>query len=69
MAYARSGMSFALCSYSSYQFNDYSKYDVMKGTQERRAKYWEEQFPIDLQNAYDLGKRLVEKAKESYHDA
>lgn len=63
------GYTETLCSYNSYQFNDYSKYDVMEGTQERRAKYREEQFPIDMQKAYDLGKRLVEKAKEGDHEA
>ena len=33
------GYTETLCSYSAYQFNDYSKYDVMEGTQEHRAKY------------------------------
>ena len=44
---------------------DYSKYDVMEGTQVYRAKYREEQLPKDLEAAYELGKRLVEKAKEA----
>lgn len=34
----------------------------MEGTQERRAKYRDEQLPKDLQAAYALGKRIVEKA-------
>ena len=59
------GYTETLCSYSSYQFSDYSKYDVMEGTQEYRAKYREEQLPKDLGAAYELGKRLVEKAKEA----
>lgn len=59
------GYTETLCSYSSYQFTDYSKYDVMEGTQERRAKYRDEQLPKDLEAAYELGKRLVEKAKEA----
>lgn len=42
-----------------------SYYDVMEGTQEYRAKYREEQLPKDLEAAYGLGKRLVEKAKEA----
>ena len=58
------GYTETLCSYSAYQFNDYSKYDVMEGTQEHRAKYRDEQLPKDLEAAYELGKRLVEKAKE-----
>ena len=56
------GYTETLCTYNSYQFSDYSRYDILEGTQERRAKYREEQFPTDLQNAYSLGKRLVEKA-------
>ena len=59
------GYTETLCSYSSYQFSDYSRYDVMEGTQEYRAKYREEQLPKDLEAAYELGKRLVEKAKEA----
>ena len=52
-----------LCSYFAYQFNDYSKYDVMDGLEPLRAKQRDEEFPKDLQSAYDLGKRLVEMAK------
>ena len=37
----------------------------MEGTQERRAKYSDEQFPKDLEATYELGKRLVEKATEA----
>ena len=59
------GYTESLCSYSSYQFSDYSKYDVMEGTQEHRAKYRVKQLPKDLEAAYALGKRLVEKAKEA----
>ena len=35
----------------------------MEGTQEHRAKYREEQLPKDLKTAYELGRRLVEKAQ------
>ena len=59
------GYTETLCSYSAYQFTDYSRYDVMPGTQEHRAKYRDEQLPKDLQNAYELGKRLVGKAKQA----
>ncbi len=58
------GYSEALCSYDTYMMNDYSRYDIMPGTEERRAKQRDEQFPVDLQNAYELGARLVQKAKE-----
>ena len=58
------GYTETLCTYNSYQFSDYSKYEIAPGTQERRTAYREEQFPKDLENAFELGKRLVEKAKE-----
>lgn len=58
------GYAETLCSYSSYQFSDYSKYDVMEGTQEHRAKYRDEQLPKDLKAAYELGRRLANKAAE-----
>ena len=52
-----------LCAYNTYQFNDYSKYDVMAVVEERKTKQRDEQFPKDLQSAYELGKRLIEKAR------
>lgn len=58
------GYTETLCTYQSYQFSDYSRYDVMDGTQQARAKYRDEQLPIDLENAYQLGKRLTEMAKQ-----
>ena len=51
-----------LCAYNTYQFNDYSRYDANMFSEEDKAKYKEEHFPEDLQKAYELGKRLVEKA-------
>lgn len=57
------GYTETLCSYSGYQFSDYSRYDIMLGVEQIREKYRDEQFPKDLQNAYELGKRLVQKAK------
>ena len=58
------GYTEVLYSLNSYQFSDYSRYDILAGTEERRAKYRDEQLPNDLRDAYGLGKRLVEKAKE-----
>ena len=57
------GYSETLCSYNTYQFSDYSRYDVAEFIEPMKAKYRDEQFPKDLQKAYELGKRLVEKAK------
>lgn len=58
------GYTETLFSYHTYQFRDYSKYDVMEGVEESRQKQRDEQFPKDLENAYKLGKRLVKKANE-----
>ena len=63
------GYTETLCTYQSYQFSDYSRYDVMDGTQQARAKYRDEQLPEDLMSAYEIGKRLVEKAKKSQLEA
>ena len=52
-----------LCAYNTLQFNDYSRYEANMFNGDAKAKYKEEHFPEDLQKAYELGKRLVEKAK------
>jgi hypothetical protein len=53
-----------LYSCDTYQYKDYSRMDGNLFKEEAKAKHRDEQFPIDLQNAYDLGVRLVNKAKE-----
>ena len=58
------GYTETLCTYNSYQFSDYSRYDVAEFVEPMRAKYRDEIFPNDLKKAYDLGVRLVEKAKK-----
>lgn len=52
-----------LCAYNTYQFPDYSRYDSGMFSEEVKAKYRDEHFPVDLKNAYELGKRLAEKAQ------
>ena len=59
------GPSESLCSYDSYMMSDYSRYDILDGVEERRARYRDEQLPKDLEAAYELGRQLVEKAKEA----
>lgn len=49
---------------NTYQFNDYSRYDFNLFSEEDKRKYRDEHFDIDMQNAYELGKRLVEKSRE-----
>ena len=46
---------------NTYQFNDYSRYDFNLFSEEDKRKYRDEHFDIDLNNAYELGKRLVTK--------
>lgn len=56
------GYSETLYVCNTYQFSDYSRYDFNLFSEEEKRKYRDEHFDTDLQNAYDLGKRLVEKA-------
>ncbi len=49
-----------MMSLDSYQFKDYSKYATGVMNEPHKRKVREEQFPIDCQNAYDLGRRLTE---------
>lgn len=58
------GYNEILCCYETLQFKDYSRYDMNLFSEDQRKERHETQFPIDLRNAYDLGKRLTEKAKE-----
>ncbi|MCL2520601.1 MAG: flavodoxin family protein [Spirochaetaceae bacterium] len=42
----------------TYQFNDYNRYVVTVFKEEHKAKVRAEQFPLDLEKAYQLGLRL-----------
>ena len=46
-------------SYETYQFDDYSKYYSGMFDEKQRALRRESQFPIDMENAYKLGKNLL----------
>lgn len=48
-----------LYSFDTYQFGDYSRYDAAMLDEGRKAEIKRTQFPKDLENAYQLGKRLV----------
>lgn len=52
-----------LYSMDTYQFNNYSRYDTEAIDEARKAEVHGKQFPVDLQNAYELGKRLVRNAR------
>lgn len=58
------GYGETLYAFNTYQFNDYSRYDFNLFSEENKRKYRDEHWSIDLENAYKLGKRLVEMAKE-----
>lgn len=54
------GYSETLYACNTYQFNDYSRYDFNLFSEEDKRRYRDEHFHIDLQNARELGRRLVE---------
>ena len=56
------GHSETLYACNTYQFNDYSRYAVTYFSEEDKRRYRDEHFATDLQNAYELGQRLVVKA-------
>lgn len=58
------GHSETLYACNTYQFNDYSRYAFTYFSEEDKRKYRDEHFPQDLKNAYELGKRLVEKCQK-----
>jgi len=60
------GYSETLCSFDTLQFDDYSCYDIETFKEEDKRRHRDEQFPRDLQKAYELGQRLVRLAKEGH---
>ena len=56
------GASETLYACNTYQFADYSRYDMTLFTEEEKRAHRDAQFPVDLANARALGRRLVEKA-------
>ena len=53
------GYAEALYSYDTTQFADFSKYNCDLFNPEHKHMVQETQFPIDMQNAFDLGKKLA----------
>jgi multimeric flavodoxin WrbA len=53
------GSSEALCSYDTYQFEDYSKYVAPRFDPLKKAKRRAEVFPKDCENAFAMGARLI----------
>ena len=54
-----------LCSYDTYQFSNYDRYDAATFSEAHKAEVRDNQFPIDLEKAYELGKRLVGKCDKN----
>jgi multimeric flavodoxin WrbA len=59
------GMIYGSCdivgSHDTLQVNDYSQYDIQICDPKEKHRLRKEQFPIDLQNAFELGKKLATK--------
>jgi multimeric flavodoxin WrbA len=53
------GTSEFLLSTDTYQFEDYSKYEVSMFNEKHKSQVRAEQFPIDSQKAFDMGVRLA----------
>lgn len=53
------------CSFQTLHWDHPEKYRFAETLYDERKRRHDEQFPIDLQNAHELGKRLAEKAKEA----
>ena len=53
------------CAANAWQFHDYSLYEADAFDIEAKRHYREEVFPLELQKAYDMGRRLALKAKEA----
>ena len=50
---------YSLKVYDTFQFSDYSKYENYAFDPDLKAKRRDEHFPIDLDNAYNLGKQIA----------
>ena len=53
-----------LYSYDTYQFPNYDRYDAATFDATHKAEVRDTQFPNDMEKAYKLGKRLVERCHE-----
>ena len=55
------GAAETLCSYDTYQFEDYSKYIAPRFDPLKKAKRRADVFPKDCENAFAMGARLVKE--------
>ena len=59
------GASETLYACNTYQFTDYSRYDITLFSEEEKRAHRDAHFATDLANARALGRRLVEKAQRA----
>ncbi|MDR2755525.1 MAG: flavodoxin family protein [Planctomycetaceae bacterium] len=52
-----------LYSYNTYQYSDYNKYESSMFDEKEKSKYRAEQFPLDCQTAFEMGKSLAKNAE------
>lgn len=45
--------------FNTYQFSDYNKYKIEIFSEKVKAEHKRIQFPIDCQNAFEAGKRMI----------
>jgi len=50
-----------LYAFNTYEFDDYKKYRADYWNELEKAEWHRTQFPVDLKNAFEAGKRMVEK--------
>lgn len=50
--------------YNTYQFSDYSKYESSGFDEKAKAKYRQEQFPKDLEDAFNIGVKIANDVME-----
>lgn len=56
------GPTETVCSYDTYQFDDYSKVVAPRWDPEQKAKRRAEVFPIDCGRAFEMGARLARQS-------
>lgn len=57
-----------VCAYNTYQFRDYSKYKVEVFDERQKRRYHDEMFPLELKEAFDLGRELALAAEAEKSD-
>lgn len=59
------GSSESLCSYDTYQFDDYARFHAPRFDPEAKTRRRAEVFPADCRAAFELGARLAREAREA----